>query len=604
MASNLRIGGLASGMEIDSIIKELMAAARKPVDKLYQNKTFLEWKKNDYRTINNQLRILRDEVSKMRLQSTYSSRKVIVGDTSVVTATSSNNAATTSYTIKVDQLAEVARNESIGEISEGEKIDPNQTIWSQRDRLKLEEKGIKWIEETVTSEIKVTTDGKEQKLAHDTIVFDPDNPEQNPIIKVRVTEGQEKEYTVVTDPDKTLEENEVYLNTETGELIFGEEIAKDSVIVAEYTYNTKKFKTTFKIHDESGAVIKEYIVDAGNLSLNSLFNRMSANRDLGIAIFYDSGTDKVSISTNKTGNYNPAGSEIIFDNDPFFTQVLKLDETKEKGGQNAEFEINGLATTRKNNEFTINGTTFTLQGTTDVETTVNVMHDGDTVFESIKSFIEKYNEIIDKINTKLTEQRYRDYPPLTNEQKKEMSEDEIKLWEEKAKSGTLRSDPLLRSVLDKMRFAWSSPVKAADSKLDQMTEYGIETGSYFEGGKLYIKDEARLKQAINENPDEVLKFFTNSSQNFEEQGVAQRLYNILSDSMASITTQAGSESSFSKYDQSILAERIRDIEKRIDAREVRLTQLEQRYWRQFTAMESAIQWANAQSAWLAQQFSY
>ena len=112
MASNLRIGGLASGMEIDSIIKELMAAARKPVDKLYQNKTFLEWKKNDYRTINNQLRILRDEVSKMRLQSTYSSRKVIVGDTSVVTATSSNNAATTSYTIKVNKLAEVARNES------------------------------------------------------------------------------------------------------------------------------------------------------------------------------------------------------------------------------------------------------------------------------------------------------------------------------------------------------------------------------------------------------------------------------------------------------------------------------------------------------------
>jgi flagellar hook-associated protein 2 len=185
-----------------------------------------------------------------------------------------------------------------------------------------------------------------------------------------------------------------------------------------------------------------------------------------------------------------------------------------------------------------------------------------------------------------------------------MSEDEIKLWEEKAKSGTLRSDSLLSSVLDKMRFAWGSPVKAADSKFDQMTEYGIETGSYFEGGKLYIKDEARLKQAINENPDEVLKFFTNSSQNFEEQGVARRLYNILSDSMASITTQAGSESSFSKYDQSILAERIRDIEKRIDAREVRLTQLEQRYWRQFTAMESAIQWANAQSAWLAQQFSY
>ncbi|HHU31149.1 MAG TPA: flagellar filament capping protein FliD, partial [Clostridia bacterium] len=508
MASNLRIGGLASGMEIDLIIKELMAAARKPVDKLYQDKTFLEWKKNDYRTINNQLRILRDEVSKMCLQSTYLSRKVVVGDTSVVTATSSNNAATTSYTIKVDQLAEVARNESREKISDG-KVDPNQTIWSQRHILGLDSK-IDWIYETVTDEIKVTTASTNQKLTNDALTSIPS------VIIVKDADGQDEgtAYTVFTTPKDELAENEVYLDLVTGELIFGKEIAEDSIIEATYTYNTKNFKTTFTIHDESGPVTKEYIVEAGNLSLNSLFNRMSANRELGIAIYYDEYTDKVSISTNKTGDYNPDGDEILFGDDKFFTKVLRLingadgDGNYETGGTNAKFILNGLSTERKNNEFTINGTTFTLQGTTDMETTVNVMHDGDTVFDSIKSFIEKYNELIGKVNTKLTEQRYRDYPPLTNEQKKEMSEDEIKLWEEKAKSGTLRSDSLLSSVLDKMRFAWGSPVKAADSKFDQMTEYGIETGSYFEGGKLYIKDEARLKQAINENPDEVLKFFT------------------------------------------------------------------------------------------------
>ncbi|MGI6330713.1 MAG: hypothetical protein ACOX1Y_02880 [Zhaonellaceae bacterium] len=90
-----------------------------------------------------------------------------------------------------------------------------------------------------------------------------------------------------------------------------------------YTYNTKNFKTTFTIHDESGAVTKEYIVEAGNLSLNSLFNRMSANRDLGIAIFYDAGTDKVSISTNKTGDYNPDGDEILFGDDQILYTSIK-----------------------------------------------------------------------------------------------------------------------------------------------------------------------------------------------------------------------------------------------------------------------------------------
>ena len=33
-----------------------------------------------------------------------------------------------------------------------------------------------------------------------------------------------------------------------------------------------------------------------------------------------------------------------------------------------------------------------------------------------------------------------------------------------------------------------------------------------------------------------------------------------------------------------------------------LISVENRYWKQFTAMEKAIQQMNAQSAWLAQQF--
>ena len=623
-SSNLRIGGLASGLDIDSMVEQLMAAARQPVNKLYQQKTFLEWKKADYRTMNNQLRSLRDVVSKMRLQSTYLSRKIVVGDSSVVTASSSNNAAATSYTIKVEQLAEVARNQSSEAISKtGKKVDPNKTLWDQRDVLGLDGR-VTWIEETVTDEIKVSQAGKSQKLVHDTI-----NKGKGITIKV---DGEE--FTVVFDSKELNKDDDVaqvYLNVDTGELIFDREIAEDSVIEASYTYNTKKFETTFTIFDEKGNdVAKTYVVEAGNMSLNSLFNRMSVDKSLGISIFYDESTDKVSISTTRTGKYNPEenGDEINFGTfdeagklvaDKFFTEVLNLkngtypvkeeDGTESKevryetGGKDAKVIINGLETTRKSNEFTINGTTFTLQGKTGVETTINVLQDSDAVYESIKSFIEKYNEIIETINKKVTETRYRDYSPLTSDQKKEMSEDEIKLWEEKAKSGTLRSDPLLRSALDKMRSAWTTPVKGVASQLDHLSEYGIETGSYYEGGKLYIKDEAKLKKAIAENPDEVLKFFTQSSDSYNEKGIAQRLFDTLTTSMANITDQAGSDGSLSSYDKSILAERIRDIEKRIGVQEDRLAMLEKRYWKQFTALETAIQQANAQSAWLSQQFS-
>ena len=37
------------------------------------------------------------------------------------------------------------------------------------------------------------------------------------------------------------------------------------------------------------------------------------------------------------------------------------------------------------------------------------------------------------------EKRYRDFPPLTEKQKEDMEEREIELWEEKAKSGMLRT---------------------------------------------------------------------------------------------------------------------------------------------------------------------
>ena len=47
-----RISGLASGMDIDTIVKNLMNAERMPLDKLKQNKQTLEWQRDDYRAMN------------------------------------------------------------------------------------------------------------------------------------------------------------------------------------------------------------------------------------------------------------------------------------------------------------------------------------------------------------------------------------------------------------------------------------------------------------------------------------------------------------------------------------------------------------------------
>ena len=53
--AGLRISGLASGMNIDEIVTNLMTAERMPLDKITQKKTYTEWQRDDYRTMNTAL---------------------------------------------------------------------------------------------------------------------------------------------------------------------------------------------------------------------------------------------------------------------------------------------------------------------------------------------------------------------------------------------------------------------------------------------------------------------------------------------------------------------------------------------------------------------
>ena len=50
-----RIGGLASGMDIDSMVEKLMQAEKAPLNKLYQKKQTHEWQRDAYRDVNKKL---------------------------------------------------------------------------------------------------------------------------------------------------------------------------------------------------------------------------------------------------------------------------------------------------------------------------------------------------------------------------------------------------------------------------------------------------------------------------------------------------------------------------------------------------------------------
>ena len=78
------------------------------------------------------------------------------------------------------------------------------------------------------------------------------------------------------------------------------------------------------------------------------------------------------------------------------------------------------------------------QGVDGVATSIDIQTDTDTIVNNIKAFVDLYNEVLTALDSKITEPRYRDYQPLTSEEKDAMKEADIEKWEEKARSGLLR----------------------------------------------------------------------------------------------------------------------------------------------------------------------
>jgi flagellar hook-associated protein 2 len=268
--------------------------------------------------------------------------------------------------------------------------------------------------------------------------------------------------------------------------------------------------------------------------------------------------------------------------------------------------INGLATQRETNTFNLNGTTITLHSTSDGQTVrLDIKQDVEKAFDNIIAFVNKYNEIIDSINGKYQEPRLRDFLPLTDQMKEAMSDKEIERWEEKARSGMLRGDSMLNSVLSNMRLALMSTVQGLDGGINSLVQIGINTGAWNENGKLHV-NESKLKESLRDNPDQVMALFTNNPADGDldkdkKLGLARRLYNAANGGIDRIAARAGQAASI--YGQSFLSNEIRRHEGRMNAMEDRLKRVEDRYWKQFTAMEKGLSEMNSQADWLYQQLA-
>ncbi|TDB51877.1 flagellar filament capping protein FliD [Bacillus sp. CBEL-1] len=595
----VRIGGLASGMDIDQIVSDLMKAERMPLDKIKQKKQTTEWQRDQYREMNRLLTEFRDSAFNMTLQSTYMVKSSSSADESKVTATATTSAGNASYTLSNVTMATAAKNIS-GAVSGTTKIDPSKSLWSQQSAFSG---GLTWQTKTINqSAITVASDTTKVSLGKGAISNLPTS------ITVNDADGASTNYTVVNSADN-LGANDVFIDAATGEMTFGTQLAKDSVVQG-FDYEQNYVSFAIITYDENGKAIEDDQKNGkmnfefdGTKSLNDVISTIN-NSKVGISAFYDSGTDKIMFTRKDTGKLtsstDAAGPQMKLEGD-FLTQTLKLDQTNEQSGTDATFEINGLQTTRKSNTFTVSGVNFTLQDNFTAPVRVNVSNNTDKAVESIKNFVTKYNELIATLNGKITEERYRDYGPLTDAQRESLTDKQAEQWEEKAKSGLLKNDSILSSGLNQMRSNWYSAVSGLTGEFKQLTDIGITTSTnYMDRGKLVI-NETKLKEALEKDPQSVMDLFSKNGETTSEKGIVRRLRESVADTVSKIEQRAG-RSTWTNT-QFVLGRNLRDMDDQISRFESRLVQVEDRYWRQFTAMEKAIQNSNAQSMQLSQYFA-
>lgn len=330
----------------------------------------------------------------------------------------------------------------------------------------------------------------------------------------------------------------------------------------------------------------------GSTSLADMMSEVNESR-AGVTMTYNSLNDKFSITCQETGS----GSKIkVTDgaggiiNSMF--GVSSIDET----GKDALLKIDGEDVSYSGNEVSYNGINLTLKKVTSGPVNIETSRDNEKALDTIVSFVEDYNKLIEDLNKRIHDKaEYKKYAPLTDAQKDEMSESEIKKWEEKSKTGLLNGDNDISKFLNEMRSALYT--KVGDSKM--LSDIGITSSSDWKDyGKLTI-DKDKLKDALQNDMKGVADIFTGSN------GLASRLSsackkiaNTSSGSPGSLVSLAGLKGK--------ATEKNNTINKRIDSIKDVITKLKAQYdsrkerlWKQFNSMESALSGMNSTSNYLA-----
>jgi len=336
-----------------------------------------------------------------------------------------------------------------------------------------------------------------------------------------------------------------------------------------------------------------------NDSISEMLTRVN-NSSAGVTMGYDRLTDQFTLESKLSTNSNPTESSLgIFSHSNFFN-LIRAGSTEPiiGAGQQAIMTVSGGEVIRSNtNSFDFRGVGITLNSTFDSSNAgvdaidVNLSRDATPAMNAIKEFIGVYNSIISKLEGLVNERKTGNevsYKPLTDEEKSTMSDKQIEEWEAIAKKGILRNDSGLQSLVNSLRGSFFAEIEGMGISPSQI---GLTTGSWFDGtgGQIMI-DEERLRAAIERDPDMVADIFIKIDTSGGGTKGVGLLYKI--DGLMRDYVNTSQSTSIKNLEDSL--KRTNDM---IAKMHERMFAEEDKLYRQFAAMESAMSKLQQQGDW-------
>ncbi|WP_340014617.1 flagellar filament capping protein FliD [Paenibacillus sp. FSL K6-1318] len=624
-----RVNGF-SGMDIDSMVKSMMATKNLRLDRLNQDKQILQWQRESYREVSSKLYDFRANklTDKYGASSALNANKSVVsGNTTAVKAEASASATMAEMKVSVEKLAVAKTLETSGL---GPGVSRNTTLASL-DGVDLS---------NLSATERAEYDAKKFDITINGVSFKDKFKGATSIASLISVINADAKADVVASYDEATgklsfasksggADGKVVIETPSGSnsiiALFSKRTSIETKGAGTTVTADKKLADLKTLLDgkapDPGAAAKTYSFSINGekfefkdtASIQSILDEINGNPKAKVTASFDQG--KLSFATNGGDEIKLGGKSYEFlalfkGAEPVKESATPLTLAKDKDGQDmvgrdAIVEVNGQKINNvRTNTFTINGVQLTMQEETKVNGVDNPViiknqTDPDKALETIKGFINDYNTLIESLNSTIRETRYNDFRPLTDENKKEMKESEILAWTEKAQSGMLKNNDIIKSVLSDMR----SVITGALGPLSAM---GITTGTYSENGKLIIKDEAKLRSMISTNPQAVIDVFQGpvSSPN---DGLFDKLSDKASTAIQRISDRSGTNRFTTDITSTFSAEnpmgrKLKEYNSRIDTMQRNITTTENRYYKQFAAMEKAMTQLQSQSSSLLSQF--